>query len=115
MTNEQARERDVTQKILREHGDRLASLEERFNHMSAELSHQTKQLNHLDDCVDSVRTEAVENASAVNEKLRVWEKRFDLWSGRLKSALWVLLGAVLAAGSGTVSLKSLIDLIGKIH
>lgn len=90
MTNESSR-----------HGERIASLEERYTQL-------TTRLNHLDQCLDGAKLQAAENFSAIQKKLTEWESRW-------KFALAFLLGAIIAAGSGTVSLKSLIDLLEKIH
>lgn len=54
-------------------------------------------LKHLDDCVDDVKKQA-----AVRD--RIWDKR---WA----TGIGIIIGACLVTGSGTISLKHLIELI----
>ena len=85
----------------RGHGERIASLEERFNHLLA-------RINHLDVCLDEAKTQAAKDAAIIKKKL-------DTWDGRWKYGIGIIIGTILASGSGTVSLKSLIDLLSKLR
>lgn len=66
-----------------------------------------QRLDHLDECVDSVKVQAAENAELVRANAQKWD-------GRWKLGIGIVIGVALATGSGTVSLKSLLDLFGKI-
>jgi len=79
---------------LRHQGERIATLESAYG----EIVHR---LNHLDECVDDVKKVAAENQ-------RIWEKRWYIGIG-------IVVGITLLAGSGTISLKTLIDLLSKVH
>ena len=57
----------------------------------------TLKMDHLDKCMDSVR-----------ETVAKWDRRFLLGLG-------IIAGLILASGSGTLSLKALIDLLTKLH
>ena len=83
------------------HGERIATLESRFADMLS-------RMDHLDECVDDVKSHAASNFSAVQAKLSQWDSRW-------KVALGIIVGMIIMAGSGTVSLKTLLDLLAKIH
>lgn len=65
------------------------------------------RLNHLDDCVDDVKQVAAANHAVAEQNQRKWEKRWYLGIG-------IVVGMTLLAGSGTISLKSLIELFAKL-
>jgi hypothetical protein len=81
----------------RPHGERIASLEKGFEGM-------VDRLNHLDVCLDEAKVQSAENFVAIQKKLSTWDNRW-------KYAIGVIVGAVLVAGSGTVSLQNLLHWI----
>lgn len=83
------------------HGERIASLEERFTHLLA-------RINHLDECLDDAKTQAAKDAAIIKQKL-------DTWDSRWKYGIGIIIGAILVSGSGTVSLKTLLELLGKLR
>lgn len=85
---------------IRHSGERLAALEERYDHL-------VERINHLDGCVDDVKKQILEHGEALEKNMQTWDRRW-----------WVGLGFVGAlmflSGSGFVSLKSALDVISKI-
>jgi len=81
-------------------GQRIAVLEERYDHL-------VSRLNHLDTCIDGVKEQAAENAGLVRQNMETWDRRW-----------WVGLGFVGAliflSGSGLLSLKELLALFAKL-
>lgn len=86
------------------HGERIASLEERFNNLLS-------RINHLDECLDDAKIQSAKDAAIIKKKLDTWDERWTRW----KIGFGVIIGAILASGSGTVSLKTLIDLLAKLR
>lgn len=85
---------------MRDHGERIATLEERYEHVIS-------RLNHLDDCVDGVKSQAEENAKSVRDNQQLWDRRW--WIG-----LGVVGALIFFSGSGFVSLKELVGLLSKL-
>ena len=83
------------------YGERIATLETKFGDL-------VSRLNHLDNCLDEAKENAKGNFESIREKLSEWDVRF-------KVGLGVIVGMVIAAGSGTISLKSLIEWFSKLH
>jgi len=85
---------------VQSHGERIATLEERYDHVIS-------RLNHLDECVDGVKVQAEENAELARKNRELWDRRW-----------WVGLGFVGAliflSGSGFLSLKELANLVAKL-
>lgn len=74
---------------------------ERIAHLEAVYGEIVNRLDHLDECVDKVKLTSAENQ-------RLWEKRWYIGIG-------ILVGMTMLAGSGTISLKTLIELFSKLH
>lgn len=66
--------------------DRLYALEEGHRNIAT-------RLDHLDKCVDGLKS------------------KVDGWSTRAKALFWVMIGVMLASGSGFLSVKFVVDLI----
>lgn len=77
-------------------GERVAALETMIHTALPEFN---ARLNHLDECVDGVKKEA-------SDREKKWDKRWNIGLG-------IVLAFIVAAGSGTISLKSLLELMGK--
>jgi hypothetical protein len=75
------------------HGERIALLE---RDMDALL----KQVNHLDG-------QLAQNFKTIQEKLQTWDSRW-------KIALAVVLTAIFASGSGSLSLKNILDILSRL-
>lgn len=88
-----------SESTARMHGERIASLEERYTHLLV-------RINHLDECVDGVKEVAEKNAEIVRSNIEIWNRRW--WIG-----MGVVAGVCVVTGSGTISLKSLLDVLGK--
>lgn len=82
----------------RDYGERIALLEDRYGHLLV-------RIDHLDECVDSVKEEAVKNTASIHSKLSVWDKRMYIGIG-------LILGMIAAAGNWG-GLKWLIELFSK--
>jgi hypothetical protein len=82
-------------------GQRVAALEVEFGNL-------VNRLNHLDDCLDDAKNHAASNFKVIQEKLSAWDTRW-------KIGLGIIVGMIVASGSGVVSLKSFIELLAKIH
>ncbi len=76
------------------YGERIATLE-------SVMPHVLERLHHLDDCVDDVKKDNV----ARDKK---WDKRWNITIGAMGTMFFL-------SSSGTVSLKSLIELLSKLH
>jgi hypothetical protein len=85
----------------------MSTLETRITRLEDSHRSLVQRLDHLDECVDSVKVQAAENAELVRANAQKWD-------GRWKLGIGIVIGVALATGSGTVSLKSLLDLFGKI-
>ncbi len=85
----------------RQHGERIAALEERFEHL-------VSRLNHLDSCVDSVKVQAEKNAEYARRNERLWDRRW--WIG-----LGIVGTLIFFSGSGFVSLKEFVNLLSKFY
>jgi hypothetical protein len=84
----------------REHGERIASLER-------DMAHIVDRINHLDECVDSVKVQAEEIAEESRNNARLWDRRW--WVG-----IGIMGTLVFVSGSGVISLKELIQLVAKV-
>ena len=85
---------------MQNHGERIATLEEKYDHV-------IRRLNHLDQCVDGVKVQAEANAAEARKNARLWDRRW--WIG-----LGVVGTLIFISGSGFVSLKELIGLLAKL-
>jgi hypothetical protein len=94
------REGYAVQNEAARYGERIASLEARFIELVG-------RLDHLDECLDSAKTHAASNFQTITEKLAAWDTRW-------KIGLGIIVGMLIVSGGGVVSLKSIIELIGKI-
>jgi hypothetical protein len=79
-------------KMLGDLGERLARLEEWRNETAVKLQ-------HLDECMDSIRDTIVK-----------WDHKWSKW---FWIACGVVLGMIFSAGNGVVSLKTLLDVLKK--
>lgn len=81
-------------------GERVATLESEYKEV-------IRRLNHLDTCVDGVKSQAEENAELARKNRELWDRRW-----------WIGIGFVAAliflSGSGFLSLKELIGLLTKL-
>ena len=100
MAHQREREGYAVQNEAARHGERIAALEARFSEL-------VQRLDHLDECLDEAKQHAASNFNELKEKLSRWDTRWKIGVG-------IIVGMIAAAGSGVVSLKSLIELIGKI-
>ncbi len=83
------------------YGERIATLE---SVMPAIL----EKLHHLDDCVDGVKDD-VKGVKIDNiERDKKWDRRWNIAIGAMGTMFFL-------SSSGTVSLKSLIELLSKLH
>lgn len=85
-------------------GERVAALEAMMHTTIPDIKNH---LVHLDECVDEGKKEARER----DKESREWEKS---WDKKLNIAVGIVVGLIFAAGSGTVSLKTLIEGLGKL-
>lgn len=85
----------------RDHGERIAALEERHDHFIS-------RLNHIDDCIDGMKVQVETEAKLAREDR-------EKLAGLLKIGLGIILGMMLLSGTGPVSLHSLISVLSKIN
>jgi hypothetical protein len=83
---------------------------QRLDVMERSLNKHTERLDHLDDCIDRVKTTVSENKAAVEKWQAIWDRRWV----KMTIAIAFCAGLVFAAGSGTVSLKAALEVLEKI-
>ena len=86
----------------------MPTVEARLGRLEANHMEIMRRLDHLDGCVDDAKSQAATAADLTR-------KNTELWNGRWKIGIGILIGVALATGSGVVSLKSIIELFSKIH
>jgi hypothetical protein len=86
-----------------DHGERIATLEARYMEV-------VNRLNHLDECIDSVRNQAAENADLVRKNSQVWDERWFFGKG----AFWTAAAlATILGGIGLVRLNEILNALAK--
>jgi hypothetical protein len=86
-----------------DHGERIATLEARY----AEV---VNRLNHLDECIDTVRHQAAEHAELVRKNARIWDERWFFGKGAFWTA--AALGSILG-GIGLFRLSEILSALAK--
>jgi hypothetical protein len=71
------------------HGERIATLEERYEYLH-------RRLNHLDDCIDSVKGQILQHSDEVRKNTRTWDDRWSFGKGVFwtMSALFTILSGI---------------------
>ncbi|MGC2150787.1 MAG: hypothetical protein WA618_01995 [Terriglobales bacterium] len=84
----------------RHNGERIAALEKEYEHL-------LDRINHLDDCVDNVKSQVLQHGEELRKNMLTWDRRW--WAG-----LGFVAALIFLSGSGFVSLKSIVDIFSKV-
>jgi len=74
---------------------------QRLDSMERTVNSHTERLDHLDDCLDTVKTAVERNKTAAEKWQAIWDKRYTA----LRIA-FAFIGGLIVAGSGSGSLTA---------